>query len=70
MDARFRAFPKHSGARKFFLIFSYQSAVGVSIRGRRYSSYLNNKKSIISATYLDATIFTGKISTVEMFKKT
>ena len=44
MDTRFRASPRHSGARKFFLIFSDQSAAGASLRGRRHSSYLNNNK--------------------------
>ncbi len=33
MDARLRASPRHSGARKFFLIFSHQSAAGASLSG-------------------------------------
>jgi hypothetical protein len=30
--------------KEVFLIFSHQSAVGASFRGRGHSSYLNNKK--------------------------
>ena len=58
MEPRLRASP-HSGARKFFLIFIHQSAAGESLRGRRPSSYLNNKKVPSPSHGWNTTIFIG-----------
>ena len=42
---------------KDFFYFNHQFTAAAFLQGRRYPSYLNNKKSIISAPWMNTTIF-------------
>ena len=47
------------GREFFFKFFGHRSATGATCRGWRYSSYQMDRVIIISASYLNNTIFMG-----------
>jgi len=58
-DSCLRASPRHGGAGSFFKFFDHRSATGAPRRGWRHSSYQMDRVIIISASYLNNTIFMG-----------